>query len=259
MWSWGGADVSVFTRVSGLGATLGYDGALRARNVRLAGQVHVNYRMATFEDVPRLAAARWAFRRESGEAPVETETAFAGRFERFAREALASGRWTYWIAETDDGTLTSQMAVCVVDSVPRPSRASDQWGYLTDCYTSPAFRNEGLVASSWLVSRRGRNRGISSFCSSGRVTSRSASMRAPGSIGMKKFACFVCEGTTPLPDPSDGPRSIVALYAIRPTHPPAGDHRELESCERRAAVRSRRDEARLHADHHDERDRRRVR
>jgi hypothetical protein len=190
MWSWGGADVSVFTRVSGLGATLGYDGALRARNVRLAGQVHVNYRMATFEDVPRLAAARWAFRRESGEAPVETETAFAGRFERFAREALASGRWTYWIAETDDGTLTSQMAVCVVD---------------------------------------------------------------------EKFACFVCDGTTPLPDPSDGPRSIVALYAIRPTHPPAGDHRELESCERRAAVRSRRDEARLHADRHDERDRRRVR
>jgi GNAT superfamily N-acetyltransferase len=144
MWSWGGADVSVFTRVSGLGATLGYDGALRARNVRLAGQVHVNYRMATFEDVPRLAAARWAFRRESGEAPVETETAFAGRFERFATEALASGRWTYWIAETDDGTLTSQMAVCVVESVPRPSRASDQWGYLTDCYTSPAFRNEGV-------------------------------------------------------------------------------------------------------------------
>ena len=130
-----------------------------ARNVRLAGQVNVHYRMATLEDVPRLAVARWTFRHESGETPVETEAAFADRFEAFARDGLASGRWTYWIAETGDGELASQMAVCVVESVPRPSRASDQWGYLTDCYTSPPFRNEGIGrellgrVATWAASR----------------------------------------------------------------------------------------------------------
>jgi GNAT superfamily N-acetyltransferase len=121
--------------------------------------MNVNYRMATLEDVPRLAAARWAFRRESGETPVETETAFASRFEAFARDGLGSGRWTYWIAETDDGELASQMAVCIVESVPRPTRAADQWGYLTDCYTSPAFRNGGIGGellsrvATWAASR----------------------------------------------------------------------------------------------------------
>lgn len=42
-----------------------------------------------------------------GETPVETETTFASRFEAFARDGLGSGRWTYWIAETDDGELAS--------------------------------------------------------------------------------------------------------------------------------------------------------
>ena len=106
--------------------------------------MNVNFRIATLDDVPRLAAARWAFRLESGETTAETEEAFASRFEAFARDALASGRWTYWIAETSDGELASQMAVCIVQSVPRPARASDQWGYLTDCYTRAAFRNRGI-------------------------------------------------------------------------------------------------------------------
>ena len=115
--------------------------------------------MATLEDVEQLAAARWAFRLESGEATVETEEAFAARFEAFARDALTSGRWTYWIAETDDRELASQMAVCIVPSVPRPSRSSDQWGYLTDCYTRPPFRNAGVGSellgrvARWAMSR----------------------------------------------------------------------------------------------------------
>jgi len=105
----------------------------------------MNFRAATLDDVPKLAAARWAFRTDgNGEVPIEAEQAFVDRYENVVREALHSHRWTYWIAETADGELVSQMAVCVVQSIPRPSRASDQWGYLTDCYTRPSFRNRGV-------------------------------------------------------------------------------------------------------------------
>src|SRR5438105_1161145 len=105
----------------------------------------VNFRSATVDDVPKLAAARWAFRTEGdGEMPIEVEQAFARRYENFVREALQSHRWTYWIAEATNGELVSHMAVCVVQSIPRPSRKTDQWGYLTDCYTRPAFRNRGV-------------------------------------------------------------------------------------------------------------------
>jgi GNAT superfamily N-acetyltransferase len=36
------------------------------------------------------------------------------------------------------------MSVCLVSTIPRPSRASDQWGYLTDCYTRPPARDAGV-------------------------------------------------------------------------------------------------------------------
>ena len=107
---------------------------------------NIDFRAATLDDIPALARARWAFRIEDGEAPVETEQAFVQRYESFVRDALASQRWTYWLAETVEGELVAHMAVCVVDSIPRPSRLRDRWGYLTDCYTRPAFRNRGIGA-----------------------------------------------------------------------------------------------------------------
>lgn len=103
----------------------------------------MNFRQATSDDIPALAAARWAFRTEGGETPLETEASFARRYEAFVRVALASRQWTYWVAE-NESELVAHMAVCIVKSIPRPSRSSDQWGYLTDCYTRPADRNQGV-------------------------------------------------------------------------------------------------------------------
>ena len=104
----------------------------------------MRFRVATPEDLPRLAAMRWAFRTEDGETSIEDEEMFVLRYQTFVRDALASGQWRYWVAETANSELAAHMAVCVVPSIPRPSRLHDQWGYLTDCYTLPAFRNQGI-------------------------------------------------------------------------------------------------------------------
>jgi GNAT superfamily N-acetyltransferase len=104
----------------------------------------VRFRQATLADVRALAAARWAFRLEGGETPVESEASFFVRYEEFVLKALNSGQWTYWVAEEAEGEIVAHMAVCVVESIPRPARLSDQWGYLTDCYTRPAARNRGV-------------------------------------------------------------------------------------------------------------------
>ncbi len=103
----------------------------------------MDYRLATEADIPELARMRWAFRAEAGEVPCEGEAAFFARYGEFVRAGLASGDWTYWVA-ADAGALVAHMAVCVVRGVPRPARQSDQWGYLTDCYTRPAYRDRGV-------------------------------------------------------------------------------------------------------------------
>ena len=103
----------------------------------------MEYRLATVADIPALARMRWAFRAEEGELPSEDEATFVARYATFVAAGLASGAWVYWVA-ADAGALVAQMAVCVVSGVPRPSRPSDQWGYLTDCYTRPAYRGAGI-------------------------------------------------------------------------------------------------------------------
>lgn len=103
----------------------------------------MEYRLATEADVPELADMRWAFRSEAGEVPAEGQDAFRDRYAAFVRAGLASGAWAYWVA-ADAGRLAAHMAVCVVRGVPRPTRGSDQWGYLTDCYTRPAYRGAGV-------------------------------------------------------------------------------------------------------------------
>lgn len=104
----------------------------------------MNYRIATLDDLPRLALLRWEFRSAGGEAPIEDESTFAQRYLAFVRDGVESGQWTYWVAEAPEGEIVAQMALCTVRSIPRPSRSSDQWGYLTDCYTRPSFRDKGI-------------------------------------------------------------------------------------------------------------------
>jgi hypothetical protein len=87
------------------------------------------FRTATVADVASLASARWAFRTEdASEVPVESEQAFAQRYETFVRDAIASHRLTYWLALTGGGELIARMAVCVIHGIPRPSRLGDHRG-----------------------------------------------------------------------------------------------------------------------------------
>lgn len=105
--------------------------------------VTLTFRTATEHDLPQLAAARWDARLEMGEVPAESRAEFITRFVRAVSDDLRAGGWTYWLAVTDTGGIVSQLAIRTVHSIPRPSRATDQWGYLTDCYTRPASRNSG--------------------------------------------------------------------------------------------------------------------
>lgn len=82
---------------------------------------------------------RWDFRAEDGETPRESFDTFRDRYVRVVGEELRSGRLTYWVAE-EDAVLIAHMAIFRMAGIPRPARPSDQWGYLTDCYTRPAFR-----------------------------------------------------------------------------------------------------------------------
>lgn len=116
-------------------------------------------RLATAHDAQQLAAMRWSFHSEDNEPVSQTLKQFTERFQKFFAEALTSGRWFVWVAD-QDGKIISHVYVYVVPKVPRPSRTTDSWGYVTNVYTDPSHRGKGVgsklmdAATDWAMKER---------------------------------------------------------------------------------------------------------
>jgi GNAT superfamily N-acetyltransferase len=100
-------------------------------------------RLATKSDGPKLAQMRWDFHSEDKEPISQTIEEFANRFQVFLGEALDTGKWFVWVAEVE-GQIVSHIFVYVVSKVPRPSRTTNAWGYVTNVYTTPNHRGRGV-------------------------------------------------------------------------------------------------------------------
>jgi GNAT superfamily N-acetyltransferase len=104
----------------------------------------MRFRVATDRDLTQLAELRWDFRGENGtERPVVSREKFIEVCKVFLKRGLESGYHTYWIAE-QAGEIISQVFVHRIELVPRPCKIQDQFGYITNNYTKPAYRNKGI-------------------------------------------------------------------------------------------------------------------
>ena len=107
----------------------------------------MNFRPATEKDLLALAEMRWTWRveedEEDGVEPAVEKAEFLATCVAFLKRGLADGSWVYWVAEKD-GQLISQIFVRRVVKVPKPDRLHDEYGYVTNVYTKPAFRNQGI-------------------------------------------------------------------------------------------------------------------
>jgi GNAT superfamily N-acetyltransferase len=109
----------------------------------------IEYRMATRKDLPQLAQMRWAFRTGPDEpAPVVSKEAFLAACEAFLARGLGDdqglhGDWVYWIA-VHEGQIVSHIFVHLFRSVPKPSQLVSRYGYMTNVYTRPSYRNRGI-------------------------------------------------------------------------------------------------------------------
>jgi GNAT superfamily N-acetyltransferase len=63
----------------------------------------------------------------------------------FLRQSLSSGRWAFWIAE-DEGQIVAQAFLEVVAKMPDLHDFERGFGYVTNVYTRPAYRDQGVGA-----------------------------------------------------------------------------------------------------------------
>lgn len=92
----------------------------------------------------QLAELRWDFRMEGGdEVPAVSKSVFVDACTSFLKRGLGNGYHVYWLAE-EGGEIVSHIFIHKIDMIPRPCKIHDQFGYITNNYTRPEYRNRGV-------------------------------------------------------------------------------------------------------------------
>jgi GNAT superfamily N-acetyltransferase len=105
----------------------------------------MKYKTADGSDVVTLAEMRWEFQIEDNENlfPIVSKTDFVEVCSDFLRQGLIQKNWVYWIAEVE-GEIVSHIFVQRVRGVPRPFWLNNAYGYVSNVYTKPAYRRQGI-------------------------------------------------------------------------------------------------------------------
>ena len=112
-------------------------------------------RAATAADVPALARLRRDFTFEDESPGIERDD-FEDAFAAILESGLRAERWMVWVAEIGD-EIVSHAFVGLIDKIPRPKLGNRWIGYLTNVYTRPAHRNQGIggrvleAAKEWAI------------------------------------------------------------------------------------------------------------
>jgi GNAT superfamily N-acetyltransferase len=103
-------------------------------------------RRATNADVEQLVELRRDFTFEAVE-PREggVRPEYVAECRLFLENAIERGNWQIWVAEVD-GEIVAHVFVALIDKVPRPVRENRKIAYLTNVYTRPIHRGQGIGA-----------------------------------------------------------------------------------------------------------------
>ena len=114
-----------------------------AETASVRGVEGADVRPATVVDVPALAELRRDFTFEDPPDGAVGRDDFDEAFVRLVSDGIEAGRWVVWVAEVD-GEIVSNAFVGVIDKIPRPIAELPAIGYLTNVFTRPEFRGQGL-------------------------------------------------------------------------------------------------------------------
>ncbi|MBU5438926.1 GNAT family N-acetyltransferase [Tissierella sp. MSJ-40] len=104
----------------------------------------MEYRIANKQDISQLVEMRWNFKMENKEEyNICDKQEFINECESFFKKGLEEGNWTHWIA-VDKGDIVSHISISHIRKIPKPSRLHDEYGYVTNVYTKPSYRGNGI-------------------------------------------------------------------------------------------------------------------
>jgi GNAT superfamily N-acetyltransferase len=101
----------------------------------------IEWRRADPGDFVQIADLRWRLHTgDSEDFDLQERRRFVAEF---SRSRVARDEFIHWVAVIEDRVIAT-MAVCKVSKLPTPREPSGAWGYLTNCYTMPEYRNKAV-------------------------------------------------------------------------------------------------------------------
>lgn len=101
----------------------------------------LQYRIAGPNDAAALAALRWALKTDDGaHVPEEPKAGFVDRYKASVFQTDPAARHVIASLGSD---IVGVMTLRRVDKEMSPDRPSSAFGYLTNCYLQPEYRNQG--------------------------------------------------------------------------------------------------------------------
>jgi ribosomal protein S18 acetylase RimI-like enzyme len=100
------------------------------------------YRQATTSDFPILASMRWDFQNEFKDAkgPLCSKEDFITAFIDFS---MVEKSLFHFVAENNH-EIVAHISVHVINKIPKPGELCSAIGYVTNTYTKPEYRNQGI-------------------------------------------------------------------------------------------------------------------
>jgi len=105
----------------------------------------MNIRLANNKDIDQLIRMRWDFTNEYRENQFEEHQyeSFYLECKEFLMNAINSKQWFIWVAELED-KLISHVYIELISKVPRPGQKTNPFTYMTNVYTLPKYRGNGV-------------------------------------------------------------------------------------------------------------------
>ncbi|MDF2668954.1 MAG: family N-acetyltransferase [Paenibacillus sp.] len=100
-------------------------------------------RKAEEPDIDALILMRWEFTLEHQPEVRDDYDLFVTECRVFLLQAIRGDRWHIWVAEVD-GFIVAHVYIQLIDKVPRPGRITYPFGYMTNVYTHPDYRSQGI-------------------------------------------------------------------------------------------------------------------
>ncbi|MDQ6421771.1 GNAT family N-acetyltransferase [Paenibacillus sp. LHD-117] len=100
-------------------------------------------RQGRIQDKFQLTKMRFDFSMENKVTTPDLYQSFYEECNLFFEDMFESKRWVVWVAEIE-GEIVSHVFIEIIDTVPRPGRKKSPFGYVTNVYTVPEYRSQGI-------------------------------------------------------------------------------------------------------------------